>query len=102
MLSNSPYATTQIVALDVGPEPTRFLVHDSVLSRSKVLAAKSFPVAFVQQPVLLPELDQNTAHTLIHYLYTRSSLNCTNWVQVYIALLLVISYQGLLSWPRIR
>ncbi|RYO16627.1 hypothetical protein AA0111_g11277 [Alternaria arborescens] len=66
----SPYATTQIVALDVGPEPTRFLVHDSVLSRSKVLAAKSFPVAFVQQPVLLPELDQNTAHTLIHYLYT--------------------------------
>lgn len=70
MLSNSPYATTQIVALDVGPEPTRFLVHDSVLSRSKVLAAKSFPVAFVQQPVLLPELDQNTAHTLIHYLYT--------------------------------
>lgn len=40
------------------------------MSRSKVLAAKSFPVAFVQQPVLLPELDQNTAHTLIHFLYT--------------------------------
>ncbi|KAL1794065.1 hypothetical protein ACET3X_007486 [Alternaria dauci] len=66
----SPYATTQIVALDVGSEPTRFLVHDNVLSRSKVLAAKSYPVAFVQQPVVLPELDQNTAHTLIHYLYT--------------------------------
>ncbi|KAG9190132.1 hypothetical protein G6011_08220 [Alternaria panax] len=66
----SPYATAQIVALDVGPEATRFLVHDSVLSRSKVLASKSYPVAFVQQPVLLSELDQNTAHTLIHYLYT--------------------------------
>ncbi|KAI4942474.1 hypothetical protein J4E91_010071 [Alternaria rosae] len=66
----SPYATTQMVSLEVGPEATRFLVHDSVLSRSEVLAAKSYPLAFVKQSVLLPELDLNTAHTLVHYLYT--------------------------------
>ncbi|KAI4667524.1 uncharacterized protein J4E79_002213 [Alternaria viburni] len=66
----SPYATTQMVPLEVGPEATRFLVHDSVLSRSEVLAAKSYPLAFVKQSVLLPELDLNTAHTLVHYLYT--------------------------------
>jgi hypothetical protein len=59
-----------MVSLEVGPEATRFLVHDSVLSRSEVLAAKSYPLAFVKQSVLLPELDQNTAHTLVHYLYT--------------------------------
>jgi hypothetical protein len=66
----SPYATTQMVSLEVGPEATRFLVHDSVLSRSEVLAAKSYPLAFVKQSVLLPELDLHTAHTLVHYLYT--------------------------------
>jgi len=70
MVSCSPYATTQMVSLEVGPEATRFLVHDSVLSRSEVLAAKSYPLAFVKQSVLLPELDLNTAHTLVHYLYT--------------------------------
>jgi len=59
-----------MVSLEVGPEATRFLVHDSVLSRSEVLAAKSYPLAFVKQSVLLPELDLNTAHTLVHYLYT--------------------------------
>jgi len=69
-VSYSPYATTQMVSLEVGPEATRFLVHDSVLSRSEVLAAKSYPLAFVKQSVLLPELDLNTAHTLVHYLYT--------------------------------
>ncbi|KAI4931753.1 hypothetical protein J4E85_004350 [Alternaria conjuncta] len=69
-VSHSPYATTQMVSLEVGPEATRFLVHDSVLSRSEVLAAKSYPLAFVKQSVLLPELDLNTAHTLVHYLYT--------------------------------
>jgi hypothetical protein len=66
----SPYATTQMVSLEVGPEATRFLVHDSILSRSEVLAAKSYPLAFVKQSVLLPELDLHTAHTLVHYLYT--------------------------------
>jgi len=66
----SPYATTQMVSLEVGPEATRFLVHDSILSRSEILAAKSYPLAFVKQSVLLPELDLNTAHTLVHYLYT--------------------------------
>jgi len=69
-VSYSPYATTQMVSLEVGPEATRFLVHDGVLSRSEVLAAKSYPLAFVKQSVLLPELDLNTAHTLVHYLYT--------------------------------
>jgi len=66
----SPYASTQMVSLEVGPEAVRFLVHDSVLSRSEVLAAKSYPLAFVKQSVQLPELDQTTAHTLVHYLYT--------------------------------
>jgi len=70
ILLYSPYATTQMVSVEVGPEATRFLVHDSVLSRSEVLAAKSYPLAFVKQSVLLPELDLNTAHTLVHYLYT--------------------------------
>lgn len=73
----SPYATTQMVSLEVGPEATRFLVHDSVLSRSEVLAAKSYPLAFVKQSVILPELDLNTAHTLVHYLYTGKYQNLT-------------------------
>jgi hypothetical protein len=67
--SFSPYATTHIVVLEVGPEATRFLVHESVLSRSEVLA-KSYNLPFIKQSILLPELDQATAHTLVHYLYT--------------------------------
>ncbi|RAR11941.1 hypothetical protein DDE82_000279 [Stemphylium lycopersici] len=59
-----------MVSLEVGPEAVRFLVHDSILSRSEVLTAKSYPLAFVKQSVQLPELDQTTAHTLVHYLYT--------------------------------
>ncbi|EOA85172.1 uncharacterized protein SETTUDRAFT_76372, partial [Exserohilum turcica Et28A] len=66
----SPYATTQMVSLEIGPKAVRFLVHESVLSRSPVLLAKSYPISFVKQSVALPELDQTTAHTLVHYLYT--------------------------------
>lgn len=59
-----------MVPLEVGTEATRFLVHDRVLGRSEVLAAKYHPWTFSGKSVRLPELDQTTAHTLIHYLYT--------------------------------
>lgn len=55
--------------LEVGPEAVRFLVHESVLSRSEVLA-RSYNPSFIKQSVPLPELDLATAHTLVHYLYT--------------------------------
>ncbi|XP_014555125.1 hypothetical protein COCVIDRAFT_103049 [Bipolaris victoriae FI3] len=65
----SPYASTHITVLEVGPEAVRFLVHESVLSRSEVLA-RSYNPSFIKQSVPLPELDLATAHTLVHYLYT--------------------------------
>ncbi|EUC46615.1 hypothetical protein COCMIDRAFT_92287 [Bipolaris oryzae ATCC 44560] len=65
----SPYASTHIAVLEVGPEAVRFLVHESVLSRSEVLA-RSYNPSFIKQSVPLPELDLATAHTLVHYLYT--------------------------------
>ncbi|EFQ89164.1 hypothetical protein PTT_14705 [Pyrenophora teres f. teres 0-1] len=67
---SSPYANGQMVTLEVGSEATRFLVHDKILSRSDVLAAKYRPWTFTGKTVRLPELDQTTAHTLINYLYT--------------------------------
>ncbi|KAG9389309.1 hypothetical protein A1F94_002202 [Pyrenophora tritici-repentis] len=68
--NSSPYANGQMITLEVGSEATRFLVHDKVLSRSEVLAAKYRPRTFAGKSVRLPELDQTTAHTLIDYLYT--------------------------------
>mgnify|MGYP001940334571 CR=1 FL=1 len=59
-----------MVPLEVGSEATRFLVHDRVLGRSEVLTAKYHPWTFSGKSIRLPELDQTTAHTLIHYLYT--------------------------------
>jgi hypothetical protein len=59
-----------MVFLNVGPDATRFTVHDSVLNQSEVLASKSDPWGLAKQPVSLPELDNATAHSLVHYLYT--------------------------------
>jgi hypothetical protein len=65
-----PYANPQMVSLNIGPDATRFTVHDSILRQSEVLAAKSDPWGPAKQFVLLPELDIATAHSLVHYLYT--------------------------------
>jgi hypothetical protein len=65
-----PYANAQMISLNVGPDATRFTVHDSILCQSEVLAAKSDPRGFAKQSVSLPELDIATAHSLMHYLYT--------------------------------
>ncbi|KAF1848203.1 uncharacterized protein K460DRAFT_279933 [Cucurbitaria berberidis CBS 394.84] len=66
----SPYANAQMVTLDVGPDATRFDVHGTVLCQSAELAAKFNPWSLKKQPVPLPEVDEATAHTLVHYLYT--------------------------------
>jgi hypothetical protein len=59
-----------MVSLDIGPNATRFFVHDSVLCKSEVFATKSDPWGLAKQSVALPELDNATAHSLVHYLYT--------------------------------
>lgn len=56
--------------MDVGVEPVRFDVHGTILRQSAELAAKFDPWSLKKQPVPLPELDEASAHTLIHYLYT--------------------------------
>ncbi|KAF2477758.1 uncharacterized protein BDR25DRAFT_299558 [Lindgomyces ingoldianus] len=70
----SPYTDQKFVALDVGPSQTRFLVHRTLLEQSPVLGAK--PISFlwgdksITDVIPLPDLDESTAHTLVHYLYT--------------------------------
>ncbi|KAH7080653.1 hypothetical protein FB567DRAFT_109539 [Paraphoma chrysanthemicola] len=66
----SPYADAEIITLHVGPDATRFEVHGTILGQSEVLAAKFDSLSFVKQQILVPELDESTAHTLVHYLYT--------------------------------
>ncbi|KAI8939251.1 hypothetical protein NX059_005077 [Plenodomus lindquistii] len=68
----SPYANAQIVSLEVGLHATRFDVHGTILQQSAELAAKFDPWSLKKLPVPLPEIDEATAHTLIHYLYTGS------------------------------
>jgi hypothetical protein len=58
------------VSLIVGPDATPFTIHNTVLGQSAVLAAKLDPGSMAKQHVLLPELDETTAHTLVHYMYT--------------------------------
>jgi hypothetical protein len=59
-----------MITLHVGPDATRFDVHGTILYQSEVLAAKFDSPSFVKQQVPLPNLDESTAHTLVHYLYT--------------------------------
>ncbi|KAF1832411.1 hypothetical protein BDW02DRAFT_503088 [Decorospora gaudefroyi] len=68
----SPYANAQMISLEIGTKAVRFRVHDTVLSRSDVFAAKlaSWDFISAKPPIPLPELDEATAHTLVHYLYT--------------------------------
>jgi hypothetical protein len=68
--NNRPYADAEIVSLIVGPDATPFSIHNTVLAQSAVLAAKLDPGSMAKQHVLLPELDEATAHTLVHYMYT--------------------------------
>jgi hypothetical protein len=58
------------VSLIVGADATPFTIHNTVLGQSAVLAAKLDPGSMAKQHVLLPELDEATAHTLVHYMYT--------------------------------
>jgi hypothetical protein len=58
------------VSLIVGPDATPFTIHNTVLGQSAVLAAKLDPGSMAKQHMLLPELDETTAHTLVHYMYT--------------------------------
>ncbi|KAF2848287.1 hypothetical protein T440DRAFT_537022 [Plenodomus tracheiphilus IPT5] len=69
-LDKSPYANAQIVSLEVGLNATRFDVHGTILQQSTELAAKFDPWSLKKVPVPLPEIDEATAHTLVHYLYT--------------------------------
>jgi hypothetical protein len=58
------------VSLIVGADATPFTIHNTVLGQSAVLVAKLDPGSMAKQHVLLPELDEATAHTLVHYMYT--------------------------------
>ncbi|KAF2269089.1 hypothetical protein CC78DRAFT_612565 [Lojkania enalia] len=68
----SPYTDENIIFLDVGLSQTRFCIHRILLSQSAVLDAKPFPVLWgeTNETISLPEMNDTTAHTLIHYLYT--------------------------------
>lgn len=61
-----PYIDPDIISLNIGSDQT-FYVHRPILSQSTVLDAK--PGA--DKTISLPDLDEDTAHTLVHYLYTR-------------------------------
>jgi hypothetical protein len=65
-----PYADAETVFLHIGPDATPFSVHLTVLARSVVLAAKFDTWSMAKQHVTIPELNETTAHTLVHYLYT--------------------------------
>lgn len=67
---NSPYVNAQIVTLNVGAEPVRFDIHSTILRQSAKLSAKVDYWSHEKQSVSLPELDEATAHTIVHYLYT--------------------------------
>ncbi|KAJ4303494.1 hypothetical protein N0V90_002390 [Kalmusia sp. IMI 367209] len=73
--NKSPYKDTEIISLDVGPTKTRYHVHRSILSQSPELAAKVSPSLKLWgdkaiNDLSLPDLDEVTAHTLVHFLYT--------------------------------
>ncbi|KAF2788943.1 hypothetical protein K505DRAFT_206996, partial [Melanomma pulvis-pyrius CBS 109.77] len=61
-----PYTDPDIISLHVGPDKSRFRLHRMLLSQSPELDLK----ALVNDVISLPELDEITAHTLVHYLYT--------------------------------
>ncbi|KAF2994260.1 hypothetical protein E8E13_002032 [Curvularia kusanoi] len=61
----SPYATSEILSLDLGG--ARYLIHSKVLRKSAPL----YELASTEQTELAPELrDSHIAHPLIHYLYS--------------------------------
>jgi hypothetical protein len=67
-----PYVASRIYSLDVGSPAIRFLVHSEILERSSIPPSVVTFSANVSQPIALPELDEATAHTLVHYLYSSS------------------------------
>ncbi|KAF2739550.1 hypothetical protein EJ04DRAFT_519613 [Polyplosphaeria fusca] len=69
----SPYADENFAFLDVGPNAIRFRLHRVLLTQSEVLNSKPYPQLWGEKTndtIALPELDEATAHTLVHYLYT--------------------------------
>lgn len=69
----SPYVDTEIISLDVGPRQTRYRVHRAILAQSSELDAKPSLKLWGEKThdtISLPELDEMTAHTLVHFLYT--------------------------------
>jgi hypothetical protein len=69
----SPYVDAEIISLDVGPKQTRYRVHRAILAQSAELDAKPSLKLWGEKThdtISLPELDELTAHTLVHFLYT--------------------------------
>jgi hypothetical protein len=66
----SPYAEPDMVSLEVGPRQTKYLVHRPLLLQSVGLEAK-LTAEERSDTISLPELDENAAHILVHYLYTK-------------------------------
>ena len=64
---------TEIISLDVGPRQTRYRIHRAILAQSPELDAKPSLKLWGEKThdtIPLPELDEMTAHTLVHFLYT--------------------------------
>jgi len=59
-----------MVSLEIGPRQTKYLVHRPLLSQSVGLEAK-LTAEERNDTISLPELDENAAHILVHYLYTK-------------------------------
>ncbi|KAH7115287.1 hypothetical protein B0J11DRAFT_128966 [Dendryphion nanum] len=69
----SPYTDPDFVSLDVGQTHTIFRVHRIVLSQSPELEVKPFSKLWgdkAVESIALPDIDEATAHTLVHYLYS--------------------------------
>jgi hypothetical protein len=64
---------SEIISLDVGPKQTRYRIHRAILKQSSELDAKPALELWggkIYDTIALPEIDEMTAHTLVHYLYT--------------------------------
>jgi hypothetical protein len=66
-----PYTDGDFVKIIVGPK--HFYAHRTILAKSPELELKPFSKLWgdkANDTVTLPNIDENTAHTLIHYLYS--------------------------------
>jgi hypothetical protein len=69
---HSPYTEKSVIALLIRDDGVKYLVPETYLSQSRPLMARiqRDHCSYSSSLVDLQELDENTAHTVIHYLFT--------------------------------